>query len=74
MYNDYWLEEINDNIIITNTRLNEIKNIQQQMQVSGDNYYNNINNKLEKLQIGQITISCLIALFIIYNFVVRCFK
>ena len=70
MYNDYYLEQINNKIAITNTRLNEVLTNQETL-ISGDIFIKQeieqTNHKLEILNIVIVAI-------LLYLFIVRCMK
>lgn len=70
MYNDYYLEQINSKIAITNTRLNEVLTNQQTL-ISGDI---NIKQEIEQTNHKIEILNIVIVAILLYLFIVRCMK
>lgn len=74
MYNDYYLEQINNKLTTTNNRLQEVEQLQEEtlQQISGDMYTN--NKTLENI----ININgCLLfvtSIILLYLFIKRCLQ
>lgn len=77
MYNDYYLQAINDKLATSNMSLDDIMNNQvtiinnQALLISGDK---EILSNLVALNNNCLTIACIISVLLLFLFVVRCFK
>lgn len=70
MYNDYYLEQINNKLQITNNRLNTIIENQETL-ISGDKI---IDTDLQANTGILIAITMVLALTLTYTFITRCFR
>ena len=70
MYNDYYLEQINDKLQDTNISLQEIIT-NQEILISGDKI---IQNKIDEVTNTNILLAMLLAIFLIYQFTMRCLR
>lgn len=77
MYNDYYLQAINEKLASSNMSLGDIIENQvtvlnnQAILISGDK---EISQKLDVLNTSVLTITCGVLMLALFLFIVRCFK
>lgn len=73
MYNDYYLEQINNKLNSLEELIENQETIitNQEILISGDN---GINNKIEQMTPAIYTIAIVMTLYVIFYYVVRCLK
>lgn len=77
MYNDYYLQQIDNKMQTNNSLLNDIKNNQNQMLqyfASGDIYYQTLINEEQQIKNATGLLIIIAAIILIWNFIVRCWK
>lgn len=70
MYNDYYLEQINNKVNNTNVYLQEIIE-NQDMLISGDI---NIVNEIKEIEKGNVALLFCLMLTLLYTFIKGCFR
>lgn len=77
MYNDYYLEQINNKLSITNNNLQNIINNQeaiiqnQEILISGDQYF---REKEQIIRTEVAGIEIVLSIILLYNFIRGCFR
>ena len=77
MYNDYYLQEINNKIATTNNNLQDIIDNQEllyQQMIEIESGDNKLRQEVQSVESYSIMLTIIMSLTLIYTFVVRCLR